>query len=218
MHLKCFWLEGSHDDLASWTSSLLFALQYAIFRAHTHGRPPSEVYICAVDTRAFAPGQFMRDVPLIETLREAGDEKARGFSTFRLADPRYYNGEYISQGRVNHLGRSSVCTLSQVISSGLFELYPEFEDSEWKNKWANRTLNLRREWAEECDTSAREIALAVKIGRECFSALDGVHGACVLLAFRERRLRGEGNACVEIERGGRDGRISQTKCGGIGML
>lgn len=50
-HLRkqCFSGEES-DNLMSWSSSLLFVIQYAIWRCHERGRSPNDVKIFVVDT------------------------------------------------------------------------------------------------------------------------------------------------------------------------
>lgn len=63
MHLnkRCFDGEES-DNLISWTSSLLFAIQYAVWRRRIRRCRPSDINICAVDTRSFPQGQFAQDI------------------------------------------------------------------------------------------------------------------------------------------------------------
>ncbi|KZM18432.1 hypothetical protein ST47_g10394 [Ascochyta rabiei] len=62
------------DNLMSWTSSLLFAIQYAIWRSYNNGRSTSKINICAVDPCKFPLGQFMRDVPLLETFHATAEQ------------------------------------------------------------------------------------------------------------------------------------------------
>jgi hypothetical protein len=67
MHLEKDCFGGvRQDDLMSWTSSLLNAIQYAVWRAHVCNRHPSRISICAIDTSKFLLGQFVRDVSLLE--------------------------------------------------------------------------------------------------------------------------------------------------------
>jgi hypothetical protein len=53
------------DNLMSWSNSLLFVIQYAIWRSQQRGWFPAEIHICAVDTDKFSKGQFARDMWLI---------------------------------------------------------------------------------------------------------------------------------------------------------
>lgn len=144
---SCFNGEG-HDNLVSWTSSLLFAIQYAIWRAHIGRRPTSEVKICAINTSEFPSGQFMRDTTLLEAYRAAAEEAGGSvsqFFQFRLNRNQYYNGEYLSQGKLDHAGRSCMISLEQLIRAGLYQLYPEFNDEAGRNEWTNRVRDLRQE-------------------------------------------------------------------------
>jgi hypothetical protein len=179
------------DNLMSWTSSLLFAVQYAIWRAHKGGRLTSDVNICAIDTSKFPKGQFMRDIPLLETYRAIA-EKAGGpmlnFFKLRLNRNEYYNGEYLSQGRLNHAGRSCMMSLEQLIQAGLYELYPEFNDAAGRDEWPNRVRYLRDVWAAEQTTNDHEIELALKVGRDCFGHFELCNIASLILTLKNRQI------------------------------
>jgi hypothetical protein len=141
---SCFGGEDS-DNLMSWTSSLLFAIQYAIWRLNIGRHSASDIKICVVCTDDFPPGQFMRDVPLLEAYRSTAqrlDSEIPRFFDFRLGSEDYYNGEYLSQGAVNISKRSCVVSLQQLIDAGLYRLYPEFEDADGKTKWAKRVRDF----------------------------------------------------------------------------
>lgn len=83
--------------MSSWTSSLLFAIQYAIYRCDRFRLSPSDVSICVLDPADFPRGQFMRDMTLIRAYRE---HIVSEFFDFRLNRDDYNNGEHLSQGRV----------------------------------------------------------------------------------------------------------------------
>jgi hypothetical protein len=184
----CFSGECS-DNLMSWTSSLLFAIQYAVWRLQCRGRHSSDIKICAVDTGRFPRGQFARDTWLLEAykLNANQDDPAQDFFRFRLEDERFYNGEYLSQGAVNHAYRSCVVSLESLIQAGLFQLYPKFEDVQGSKKWAYRALDLRQIWSEEQRTTDLEIKLALKVAGNCFSRFEACDIASILLAFKNRR-------------------------------
>jgi hypothetical protein len=55
----------------------------------------------------------------------------------------YDNGEYLSRGIVVHQNRSCVISLENLIKAGLYELYPELDDPEGKEKGMNRVRELR---------------------------------------------------------------------------
>ncbi|PSN60056.1 hypothetical protein BS50DRAFT_604914 [Corynespora cassiicola Philippines] len=184
-HLKKSCFEGYWaDNLMSWTSSLLFAIQYAVWRAErpgNHSHSTSDIKICVVDTEKFPRGQFMQDLYLLKTYHATAKElggSTESFFKFRFNREDYYNGEYLSQGAVNHAGRSCV---------GLSQLYPEFEDAKGNEKWAKRALELRNKWSAEQETADEEIRLALQVGRNCFTRFKPSDIATILLSFKNRK-------------------------------
>ena len=191
-HLKkpCFDGEES-DNLMSWTSSLLFAIQYAVWRLRVRRWRPSDIKICAVDTRNFPRGQFAQDIWLLKayhaTAKRLGKKPIPSFFDFRLEKEDFYNGEYLSQGAVNHTDRSCVVSLEHLTQAGLFQLYPEFEDARGSEKWTLRVLGLRQNWSVEQGTTDREIQLALRVGRNCFTQFELSDIASILLTFKNRK-------------------------------
>lgn len=182
------------DNLMSWTSSLLFAIQYAIWRRRTFGCDPADINICAIDTRRFPHGQFAQDMWLLQAYRHIDEQVGRArqdFFSFRLDNERYHNGEYLSQGLVNHAGRSCMVSLKCLEESGLYDLYPEFTDIQGTEKWTNRVLELRQAWSIEQRTTLREIQLASKVTEKCFNAIKTIDMVLILLAFKARKIRGK---------------------------
>lgn len=180
---RCF--SGAEDDnFMSWTSFLLFAIQYAIWRLRNHRCQPSDIKICAANANKFPLGQYARDISLLEvyhaTAEETGGE-TQSFFNFRLKNEDYYNGEYLSQGSLSHTGRSSVVSLERLIRAGLYELYPEFEDPKGSELWTERVLELRQIWSKEQETSDRDIKVALGVGRTSFTQLEPLEVASVLL-------------------------------------
>lgn len=191
MHLTKSCFSGNKsDNLMSWTSSLLFAVQYAVWR-HRIGRCcPSDIKICAVDTRNFPQGQFAQDIWLLKAYQATAKRLSNPIQKFfylRLENENYYNGEYLSQGVLNHTDRSSVVSLEHLIQAGLFELYPEFEDARGSENWTNRVLELRQNWSAEQGTTEREIQLALRVGRDCFTQFEPSEIAAILLTFKNRK-------------------------------
>jgi hypothetical protein len=190
MHLKKGCFDGSgKDDLMSWTSSLPNAIQYAIWRVHIGNRHLSQISICAIDTSKFPLGQFVRDISLIGAYREAAEQlevSTSRFFDFRLNDGDYYNGEYLSQGAVNHSGRSCMMSLERLIDAGLFQLYPEFDDADGRERWTERVKVLRHIWSSEQRTTDQDIQLALRVARECFAQFGRVDIASILLSFKHR--------------------------------
>jgi hypothetical protein len=183
--------EEDVDNLMSWSSSLLFVIQYAIWRYHKRHSTPAGVEICMVDTTKFPHGQFARDMSLIRAYHEAPelDTEIQQFFDFRLKNKYYDNGEYLSQGLLHHTGRSVVVPLSQLIDAGLYDLYPEFADSAETGSWTKRVGALRSEWSREHTTTERDIQRASKIATACFHRFNTPDVALLLLSFKERKLR-----------------------------
>lgn len=182
------------DNLMSWTSSLLFAIQYAIWRRHEFGCDAADIKICAVDTRKFPQGQFAPDMWLLQAYRDiaaqVGGEK-ENFFRFRLEDTRYHNGEYLSQGSVDYAGRSCVVSLKRLEESGLYDLYPELAEAQGKERWTNRVRELREGWSIEQRTTAQEVELASVVARRCFNAFERPEMMLILLTFKARKIKGE---------------------------
>jgi hypothetical protein len=176
------------DNLMSWTSSLLFAIQYAIWKSQR--RQPGDIKICVVDTREFPQGQFARDLWLFEAIesKTLPQGPARDFFRFRQDRSDYYNGEYLSQGTVNIANRSCIMSLQNLRDAGLSELYPEFDDPEGRTRWAKRALELRKTWSTKQGTSERDVELALQIARKCFKSFAPVDIAAVLLTFKNRKM------------------------------
>ncbi|KAI1172324.1 hypothetical protein F4777DRAFT_516765 [Nemania sp. FL0916] len=174
------------NNLISWTSSLLYAIQSAIFRHSSKGWETTDIEVCAVDTRKFPRGQFMRDIWFIQTYRGiAARIGGRTWGHFRCLNlEKYRNGEYLAQGKLKIAGRSCLVSLAQLERSGLYDLFPEFQDPEGAQSTKWRVRELRREWKDEQDTSNEAIRAALKISKECFPNFEAVDMALMLLTFR----------------------------------
>jgi hypothetical protein len=186
---------GDPDNLMSWTSSLLFAIQYAIWRRRTFGCHSADIKICVIDTRRFPQGQFAPDMWLLQAYRNTAAKvggKTKKFFRFRLKDTRYHNGEYLSQGSVDHASRSCVVSLESLEESGLYDLYPEFAEVEGTKRWTNRVRELREGWSVEQRTTPREVQLASVVARRCFNTFETPNMMLILLTFRARKIKGKG--------------------------
>ena len=102
MHLR--WWPGNPDDnFVSWTSSLLFVLQYIYYRywSEKYGSSLKEIGLYVIDTKQFPLGTFIRDLDLIDTFSEYDNHlHGKGLDDLRSLRnrPNYYFGEYLSQG------------------------------------------------------------------------------------------------------------------------
>lgn len=193
-HLDNGYCDGYYsDNLMSWTSSLLFAIQCAIWRRRKFGCSSSDIKICVVNTKRFPQGQFMPDMWLLQEYLDTAVQmggKTQQFFNFRLKDERYHNGEYLSQGSLNHTGRSCVISLKLLEESGLYNLYPELGDVKGMDRWAKRVLELRQGWSTEQGTTPEEIELASIIARKCFDNFETLDMILILLTFKARKIRG----------------------------
>ena len=62
-----------HDDnFMSWTTSLLYAVQYAYYRRSRYGCSLDQIKICVVDVSMFPPGQFIRSCNLLQAYHGLG--------------------------------------------------------------------------------------------------------------------------------------------------
>ena len=176
------------DNLMSWTSSFLFAIQYAIWR--NQWRSKWDIKICVVDTRLFAEGQFAGAAWLIESFQPIHRMRASIRKSFQhhLGDSEYYNGEYLSQGRVHIANRSCVTSLKLLEEAGLFQLYPDLNVS-GNTEWTKRVRALREAWSDERGTSENSIVLALQIARRCFPQFAPVDTAILLLTLQNRKLQ-----------------------------
>ncbi|KAK1092830.1 hypothetical protein LTR48_003573, partial [Friedmanniomyces endolithicus] len=181
----CFGDADHADNLMSWSSSLLFVLQYAIWRCSKRRCSPAEVSICVVDTTNFPYGQFARDMWLLKKYNNTTDKNADLQNLLHLRED-YDNGEYLSQGTLTHKNRSCVVTLEKLIQSGLHDLHPEFAHTSGREGWTNRVRDLRLVWAESRLTTQKEVKVASQIATTCFHALSTSEIAICLLTFKTR--------------------------------
>ena len=187
-HLQksCFGDNNRLDDLMSWSSSLLFVLQYAIWRCNvSKGRLTAhDVSICIVDTSNFPRGQFARDLWLLGQCRDPQAESPGIRNIFRLRKKGYDNGEYLSQGLLVHRDRSVVVSLQDLIQSGLYNLFPELDHPKGKMQWTNHVKDLRDLWKELQPASHEELRMASEIAVACFRTFRPCELAIILLTFK----------------------------------
>jgi hypothetical protein len=114
MHLR--WRKDYDSDFVSWTSSLLFALQRAIY-AVQKGDNPANVLICILDTWKMGAETFYHAESLLDLYSVPNEGKLRH---------HYYTAEFLSKGALNlSPGHSSdVVSFSNMVDSGLYNLVP----------------------------------------------------------------------------------------------
>lgn len=189
-HLEkdCFGTADCTDNLMSWSSSLLFVIQYAFWRCHHRHCSPVDVKICVVDTKNFLCRQFDRDLWLLKKFHKSTDECPKMRHVMGLRDKGFDNGEYLSQGIVCHKHKSWVVTLEKIIQSRLCDLCPEFETK--KEQWTKRVHELRLKWASLHSTTRNELQVAMDIAGTCFQGVGAFNIAILLLRLKNREYQG----------------------------
>lgn len=129
LHLR-WWPKGSYEDnFVSWTSSLLFAIQYIYYRhlSHKDGSSLAEIKLYIIDTSPFPRGTFIRDLDLINAFCES-EESLKDFQSLRNR-PDYYFGEYLSQGSLKIENKCQVIPADILFEQDrLRRIQPEFAE------------------------------------------------------------------------------------------
>lgn len=151
-HLRWEVKPREEDNLVSWTSSLLFALQFIFYRHYSakDGSDLSAIRLYVVDTTLFPKGTFVKDMHLIEAFASY-DEELKSFGDFRKSkredlNSSFYFGEYLTQGALRIEGEHSSVSAETLIDCGLYKLLPELEQalSPEHTPLANRVIAFRR--------------------------------------------------------------------------
>ncbi|KAF0326995.1 nonribosomal peptide synthetase aclP [Colletotrichum asianum] len=182
-HLNWKKSQQDEDNLVSWSSSLLFTLQYALYRhsERSKGRSAHNVHIIMIDTALFPKGAFIRDLEVMYCLRNKNFQLRQLYLLRTGQWGRTFSfGEYLSQSSINVSRASGVTSLKTLIDTGLFKEYvcPYLGDSIHWSRLAKRVLSLREEvdslrvehqaWA-----SLEHARTFIAIAEACF----GSHGA-----------------------------------------
>lgn len=182
-HLRWSGKDDESDNLVSWTSSLLVALQYIFYR-HSHykdGSKLNKIYLCILDTTSFPSGVFLRDMDLISAYHAFSSlqqgqktlldlERLRNQKHSTLAGS-YYFGEYLSQGALKIENKCSIVSAQKMIDRNLPCLRPEFEKSLVSDRtlWANEVISLREAFSKKTPEPERitneELFAALNIAR-----------------------------------------------------
>ena len=104
LHLR-WWRNGSNvDNFVSWTSSLLFAIQYIYYRhlSHKDGSGLADIKLYIIDTMQFPEGTFIRDLDVIDAFCEFNEELKT--SVLCATDPN------ITSGNISHRGHRKLKT------------------------------------------------------------------------------------------------------------
>lgn len=150
----------AEDNFVSWTSSLLFAIQYIYYRHH-HDSPRSslnDIKLYIIDTGLFKRGTFMRDLALIESFREFDSETIPGHYWnleslhYLRTEGGFYFGEYLSQGSLKISNKFQVIPANILFGHNrLHNLQPAFSklyvspQRKEDTKWARAVMDLRKD-------------------------------------------------------------------------
>lgn len=169
-HLRWNWKKTNGDPFISWTTSLLVAIQYAIYKHKTEPRKLNKIYLCIVDTTSFPSGVFIKDLDLIEEFHDKIPGSSRGLGNLlQMRDTKYYFGEYLSQGQTNIKGRSCTVPCDKIINNHLFAMMHQFKvDIESQiSLWANAVIKSREPFyiteQEVMDNSEFSEAMAIAL-------------------------------------------------------
>ncbi|KAL9124114.1 MAG: hypothetical protein Q9217_006523 [Psora testacea] len=151
IHLRWWGTLLDPDNLVSWTSSLLFALQYVFYRHYSSKDRSSldRIDLCVVDTATSPKGVFVRDMNLIHIFHSF-HQNLRKFEDLRMKRYRgltgsYYFGEYLSQGALKIEDKCQIVSAQAIVDHGLFDIRPEFSDPlpPKGTPWADKVISLR---------------------------------------------------------------------------
>jgi hypothetical protein len=162
MHLRWWGNEDVEDNFVSWTSSLLFAIQYIYYRRHTDKVKPSfsDMHLYIIDTSLFPRGTFMCDLDLMRSFAALDypshpDHRPIHYNLANLQNLRtshpkgYYFGEYLSQGSLNIQNKFQMIPANNLFENDrLRRLNPEFDNlyspGHDNIKWAAAVVELRK--------------------------------------------------------------------------
>jgi hypothetical protein len=189
-------VEKGECNLVSWSSSLLFVLQYGLYRQHQDeqgGKETnlSQIHLLVIDTRQFPKGTFIQDLKAIEAFRDHNIE-LKNFENLRLqaALGVYYFGEYLSQGRLDISGRCSQTSMQQLVDrEHLYELCPMLRSSD-RNQWAKAVVMIRSVFGgpEAAQvTDKKDVRIAIAMAQACFGSKFALPLAAMLLSLRPRK-------------------------------
>ncbi|KAF5668350.1 hypothetical protein FHETE_5286 [Fusarium heterosporum] len=123
-HLSWVYYHEKHCNLMSWSSSLLFVLQYGLFRhVKVKQTPLSEIQLIMIDTREFPKQTFLRDLDAIqyflpystgEAVTQPGGRWLDLEALKKKREADMYFGEYLTQGRLDIRGKYQELNVSNI--------------------------------------------------------------------------------------------------------
>lgn len=187
VHAHFEWRCDEKCNFMSWTSSLLFALHYGLYRhKKDHDQPDlSRIVLYILDTSGLPEGTFIKDLDILDAFKgeSAG---VKDFLHMRRGQgrKRCYFGEYITQGQLQIDGRCASVSLQQMVNSGLFELHPVLGNKDGWDFLASRVLDLRKGLTTLVPITPSEVRKAITIAQSCFGDRWVVPLSAMLLAMK----------------------------------
>jgi hypothetical protein len=157
-HLRKMYGRSIHDPFISWTASLAFALQYAIYKHRKEGLPMDKIHLCVIDTTDFPNGTFVADLVLMRVFAKKVNDNTPinvpqftfwsdgGLPNLLSLRKTHYFGEYLAQGQLLIENRSFVVSCDKLITKDLLRLVPALNVNmkDQSPHCANATLQLRK--------------------------------------------------------------------------
>jgi len=155
LHLRWWAKDDLKDNFVSWTSSLLFAIQYIYYRhlSPEDGSGLGQIKLYVIDTTKFPEGTFLCDLDLIDTFWESDDHPAnKNLENLRYLrnETKYYFGEYLSQGSLKIEGKCEIISAQSLFESDrLGRLQPHFREihdlpfNNGRPIWVQEVIRLR---------------------------------------------------------------------------
>ncbi|KAF7515129.1 hypothetical protein G7054_g14741 [Neopestalotiopsis clavispora] len=216
-HLRWSTSRSFPDPFISWTTSLLFAIQYSIYKHRTEVIELKDVPFAVIDTTLFPNETFVQDLTLMKRFEDSvpnshiikiggqskrwSDRGLRDFRHFRskkhtTLSGSYYFGEYLAQGQLCIKNRSSVMQCDKIVNENLYQLEPQFKSalSSRKIQWAHAVIAFREAFYGSDDRPAiepREIVAATLISLN-FPSRYHIIMMASLLALRPRQATDTG--------------------------
>ena len=127
------------SEFISWTSSLLWALQFAVRKTVNSENPKvvsdeHHIKLCVLDTSSLDTYVFLPAPGLIAKYDLLINTEARR---------RYHDDEYLVHGKLDVDGLADTVSLATLRAEGLFDLVPELDEEEDKPRLRRRILQWR---------------------------------------------------------------------------
>ncbi|KAF3918167.1 hypothetical protein ABW20_dc0103017 [Dactylellina cionopaga] len=194
------WRNRPNDNLMSWTSSFIYAVQLARYRQEKdRDHPePSNIYICVLDTRQFRRNTFLPATALLQ---------AYSIPDTRKTTHRYYEGEYLSQGALDIRGKSKTTAFENLLSNRLPRIFPPLTSS---LLWL-AVQRHRETWGRPSRITEEDIQVSLQIATSCFGGEWVRPMMIILLSLWPRSL--EDNNLLEVFRSnhGLDGKTRRYR-------